>query len=124
VASAAAINQAIINITADPGLYSTNYKYKFANGATCANVAATPVAGTLEVDIEYYVEDAGGQAPLPADPIGAASSVAAPHLSPHEMDELDRRAAERGNFFVGGARGRRRPAREQTRGAPRNRRRH
>lgn len=32
VSSAAAINQAVINITADPGVYSTNYKYPQPSG--------------------------------------------------------------------------------------------
>ena len=40
------------------GLYKTAAKTLVTG--TCANVAATPVAGTLEADIEYYVEDVAG----------------------------------------------------------------
>lgn len=44
VASAAAINQAVINITDDPGLFSTNYKYPVPGGNTVANVADRGIA--------------------------------------------------------------------------------
>jgi hypothetical protein len=45
VSADAAINQAVINVTADPGLYSTNYKYPLANGKTApANLADNAIA--------------------------------------------------------------------------------
>ena len=45
------------------GLYKNTSGSKLLVIATCGNVAATPVAGTVEVDIGYYVEDAAGSAP-------------------------------------------------------------
>ena len=44
-------------------LYKNTTGAKIAVIGTCANVAATPVAGTLEMDIEFYVEDIVGSAP-------------------------------------------------------------
>lgn len=46
VASAAAINQAVINITADPGIYSTNYKYPSNLGTGTAAVANNAIAAS------------------------------------------------------------------------------
>ncbi len=53
-------------VTSDSAISTTGGLYKNTSGAkqlvigTCANVAATPVAGTVECDIEFYVEDAIG----------------------------------------------------------------
>ena len=44
VASAAAINQAVINLTADPGIYSTNYKYPTPGSVVNAQVADHGIA--------------------------------------------------------------------------------
>ena len=41
-------------------LYKNVSGAKIAVIGTCANVAATPVAGTLEADIEFYAEDVVG----------------------------------------------------------------
>jgi hypothetical protein len=55
--------------SADATLSAAGLLYKNLTGAkqailvTVANVAATPVAGTLEVDVEYFVEDPVGSAP-------------------------------------------------------------
>lgn len=48
-------------ITAAGYLYRTTAKAAVI--VTVATAAATPVAGTLEVDVEYYVEDAAGSNP-------------------------------------------------------------
>jgi hypothetical protein len=55
--------------SADQTMAAAGALYKNASGAkiavlvTVGSAAATPVAGTLEVDIEYYVEDLGGSNP-------------------------------------------------------------
>ncbi len=56
-------------VTADASLVGPGYLYKNTTGAKLAVLvtvhaaAATPAAGALEVDIEYYVEDLGGSNP-------------------------------------------------------------
>ena len=59
----------VATVSSDSTMATAGGLYKNTSGAkllvigTCANVAATPVAGTVEVDLEYYVEDAAGSAP-------------------------------------------------------------
>ena len=52
------------SVTSDSTIATTGGLAKMAAKTlvigTCANVAATPVAGTVEVDLTYYVEDAAG----------------------------------------------------------------
>lgn len=56
-------------VSSDSTIATTGGLYKNTSGAkqlvivTCANVAATAVAGSLECDLEYYVEDAVGSNP-------------------------------------------------------------
>ena len=51
------------------GLSASGYLYKNLTGAkqailiTVHTAAATPVAGTLEIDMEYYIEDIAGSNP-------------------------------------------------------------
>ena len=56
---------ASVDITNAPAgvLYKNTTGAKIAVIGTCANVAATAVAGTLEADLEFYVEDVVGSAP-------------------------------------------------------------
>lgn len=58
-----------VGVTSDNTIASAGGLYKNTSGAkvlaigTVHAAAATPVAGVLEVDIEYYVEDASGSNP-------------------------------------------------------------
>ena len=58
-----------VGVSSDSTIATTGGLFKNTTGAkllvlaTCANVATTPIAGSLEVDLEYYLEDAVGSAP-------------------------------------------------------------
>ena len=52
-----------ITVAAAGLLYKNTSGAKIAVIGTCSNVGATPVAGTLEADLEFYVEDTVGSAP-------------------------------------------------------------